>query len=329
MIQGLTRRRLLWGACTVAGAALARRHARAQSYPSRPVRLVVGGAAGSVPDMVARLVGDRLAGALGQSVVIDNRPSAGGIIAMEALVASAPDGYTVALATMSQAVFNRYLFATLPYDPLRDLAPVATLASGGLTLVVPRALPAHSFAEFLALARARPGKLFVGTAALGSPPHIAVELLMRATGIEATVVPFKSGPEGVTSVLRGDLQAFVDGTPIVIQHVRSGALEALLVTGRAREAQLPAVPTVAELGFPDAESEFWIGLVAPARTPPEIVSQLNRALAAVLTNPELVDRLATLSFAPLVKRPEEFAALIRDDHRRWGPIIREAGIKLE
>ena len=303
--------------------------ASAQSYPNRPIRLLVGGAAGSVPDMLARLLGDRLATSIGQPVVVDNRPGAGGIIGMEALLASPPDGHTLALVTMSQAVFNSYLFAKLPYDPLRDLVPVATLVSGGLTLVVQPNVPARDFGDLVAWSRGASSQMFLGTAALGSPPHIASLLLMRASGLAATVVPFKSGPEGVSNILRGDLHAFVDAPPIVLEHVRSGALRALVVTSYVREAQLPDVPTIAEAGFPTAGSEPWIGVVAPARTPGPIVSELNRELAAILMAPDIIKRLEALSFTPLVRTPEAFATLVREDHRRWGPIIRDARLRLE
>ena len=302
---------------------------RAQTYPSRPVHILVGGAAGSVPDTVARVVGDRLAARLGESVVIENRPGAAGNIAMKALASSTPDGHTLALATMSQAVFNTYLFASPGYDPLRDLAPVSPLVSGAFTLAVHPGVAANTFAEFVGLAKKEPGKLVIATTQLGSPPHITLSLLQRATGIRGTMLPFRSGQDGLTAVMRGDAQAFLDAPTIISPQVERGALRALVVTGREREAELPGVPTVAEVGFPDAESEAWIGLVAPAGTPGEVVSRLNREITALLGEPELRERLRRMSFVAVPATPEKFQQIIRDEHGRWSKVIREANLRVD
>ena len=304
------------------------RPAHAQPYPSRIVYLLVGGPAGSVPDAVARVVADRLSGALGQTVVVENRPGAAGNLAMQALVSSAPDGHTLALATMSQAVFNTYLFATPGYDPLRDLAPVSPLVSGAFALAGNPNLPANTLPEFVALAKKEPGKLLVGTAQLGSPPYVTLSLLQRAAGIQVTTVPFRSGQDGLTAVMRGDTQAFVDAPTIITPQAKAGTLKVLVVTGREREPELPHVPTVSEIGLSEAQSEAWIGLVAPARTPPEIVSRLNRQVASILREPELRESLRRMSFVAVSASPEEFQKLIRDEHGRWSTVIREAGLRL-
>jgi len=308
---------------------LSNRIGRAQSYPTRPIRLLVGGAAGSVPDTLARVMGDRLSPALGQPVLVENRPGAAGTIAINGLLASEPDGHTLALATMSQAVFNSYLFAKLPYDPLRDLEPVAPLATGAMAIAVHPTFPADTFAEFVAFARANPAKVSLGTTQAGSPPHVFAHLLARATDISVTFVPYKSGADGMTGVMRGDVQIFVDAPTIIAPQAKAGAVKVFAVTGRVREGALPGIPTVTELGFPAAQAEAWIGLVAPARAPSQIVTRINGELATILAEPAFKQRLEAISFVPVISSPEEFRTRIREDHLRWGPVIREAGIRLD
>jgi tripartite-type tricarboxylate transporter receptor subunit TctC len=313
----------------MAGAALAGFRARADSYPTKPIRFLIGGAAGSGPDVIARLLGDRLSAVLRQPLVIENRPGAAGTIAMQALTGSAPDGYTIALVTMSQAVFNSYLFSKLPYDPLRDLEPVSLTVTGAMAIAAHPALAASTFAEFVSFAKAQPGKILFGIPQLGSPPHVIAELVMRATSTQVIFVPFKSGPDAVAGVLRGDVSVAIDAPLIFVPHLKEHALKILAVTGRSREDELPDVPTVVESGFPAAEGEAWIGVVAPAHTPRDIVIRLNQAIATVLAQRELRERLAALSFRPVTGTPEEFRTLIGADQARWGTLIREAGIRLD
>jgi len=330
MTRGMTRRRALSGSLAMPAALLlAGRGAIAQSYPSKPIRLLVGGAAGSVPDTLARVMADRLSPALGQPVLVENRPGAGGALAISGLIGSAGDGHHLALATMSQAVFNRYLYSKLPYDPQRDLTPVATLATGAMAVAAHPAFAANTFAEFVAIAKAQPGNVLVATTQVGSPPYVFALLLARATGINVTLVPHKSGADGMTAVMRGDVQIFIDAPTIIAPQVKAGSVKALAVTGRSREAELPGIPTVGEVGYPSAQAEAWIGLVAPANTPAQIVSRINRELAEILGNGEFRRRLEKLSFVPLISSPEQFQALIQQDHTRWGPLIREAGINLD
>jgi tripartite-type tricarboxylate transporter receptor subunit TctC len=330
MMQAVTRRRLLAKTTALSVASLLwGGTGNAQPFPGRPIHVLVGGAAGSVPDMVARVIGDKLSAALGQSVIVENRPGASGMIAMQALVGSAPDGYTLALATMSQAVFNTYLFSKLPYDPLRDLEPISPLVIGAMAVAAHPSVPANTLGEFISLAKAQPGKLSIGTAGNGSPPDLVARLLARAAGIDVAFIPFRTGPEGLTGVMRGDVQLFVDAPPMIAPQVRAGTVKVLVVTGRTREPELPRVQTVAEAGFPDLQGEAWIGLVAPAHTPTEIVARLNREIAAMLAASDVQQRLAILSFRPFVVTADEFRTLIRQEHDRWGAIIREAGIKLD
>ncbi|MBA3508303.1 MAG: tripartite tricarboxylate transporter substrate binding protein [Betaproteobacteria bacterium] len=301
----------------------------AQPYPNRPIKLIVGGAPGSVPDTMVRPVAERLSAVLGQSVVVDNRPGAAGIIAMDAMSRSAPDGYTLALATMSQAVFNCYLFSKLPYDPLRDLEPVATLVTGAMALAAHPSFQARSLQEFVALAKAQPGKLFVAMPQAGSPPHVVALLLNRAAGIDVTMVPHKSGTDAITAVLSGEIRLIIDAPTIISSHVQAGKLRALAVTGRQREDALPDVPTARESGFPAVEGEAWIGLVAPTGTPVAVVQRLNREIGTILATSEMQGLMAKFSFRPLTSTPEEFRKLIREDHAKWSTVIRDAGLKLD
>ena len=248
---------------------------------------------------------------------------------MDALAKSTPDGYTLGLASMGQLVFNSYLFSSLPYDPLRDIEPVAMLVTGAMVVASHPSLAVNSLPELVAMAKQRPGALFVATTATGSPPHVIAMRLMRSAGIEVTMVPFSSGPEGLQGVLRGEPPLFVDAPTSIAQHVRAGRLKALVVTGRTREPALPDVPTVGEAGYPDAQGEAWIGLVAPARTPAPIVQRLNREIAAILGAPGSSDLIARLSFQPLVMTPAAFRERIREDHAAWGSVLRDAGIKLD
>jgi tripartite-type tricarboxylate transporter receptor subunit TctC len=301
---------------------------RAQSYPSRPITLLVGGAPGSVPDIMIRPIAERLAVALGQPVVVENRPGAAGSVAISALLQSAADGHTLALATMSQAVFNTYLFTKLPYDPLRDLEPVTPLVTGAMALAAHPAFPAQSLGEFVTLAKAQPGKYFVAIPQSGSPPHIVALLLNRATGIDVTMVPHKSGSDAVNAVVSGEIALLFDAPAIISNQVRAGRLKVLAVTGREREPALPDSPTAKEAGF-DVQGEAWIGLVAPRGTPSVAVQRLQREISTILAASEMNAVMARLGFRTMTATPEAFRALIRDEHRKWSALIRDAGLRLE
>jgi tripartite-type tricarboxylate transporter receptor subunit TctC len=302
--------------------------ARAQAYPSRPVTLLVGGAPGSVPDIMVRPIAERLSVALGHPVVVENRPGAAGSIAISALLQSAPDGHTLALATMSQAVFNTYLFAKLPYDPLRDLEPVTPLVTGAMALAAHPSFPAQSLGEFVTLAKAQPGKYFVAIPQSGSPPHIVALLLRRTTGIDVTMVPHKSGSDAVSAVVSGEIPLLFDAPTIISNQVRGGRLKVLAVTGRQREPSLPECPTANEAGF-DVQGEAWIGLVAPRGTPGFVVQRLHREVGSILAASETSASMARLGFRTMTSTPEAFRTLIQDEHRKWSALIRDAGLRLE
>ena len=299
-----------------------------QAYPNRPVTVLVGGAPGSVPDVMIRPLADRLSSALGQTVFVQNKPGAAGGVAMSALVHSAADGHTLALATMSQAVFNRYLMTTLPYDPLRDLEPVAPLVNGAMVLAAHPSSAPRSLQEFVQLAKAQRENLFVAIPQFGSPPHIVALLLNRAAGIEVTFVPHKSGSEAVNAVVSGEIPFLIDAPTIVASQVQAGKLKALAVTGLQREAALPDTPTLSQSGY-DVQGEAWIGLVAPAGTPPAIVNRLNRELGLILGTAEIRELMGRLGFRTMASTPEDFRALIQAEHVKWGALIRNAGLKLD
>ena len=330
MTWDLTRRRFLLGAGALCVAVTpVGQRAYPQSYPTKPIHLLVGAAAGSTPDIVGRLVGEQLAAAVGQSVVVENRAGPGGIAAIQALAASAADGQTLALVTVNQAVFNSYLFSKLPYDPLQDIEPISLLASNSFSVGVQKSFGPNTFSELVAAAQAQPGKLAVGTAPPGTAPHVFAHVLARMIGIKMTFVPYRSGLEGITGLMRGDIQVLLNSPAVMVPQVKAEAIKILTVTGRNRERELPDVPTIAEVGFPAAEYESWFGLAAPSRTSPDVVARLNLAAAAILATPGIRQRFAAMSFEPRATTPEGFRSLIREEHVRWGPMIRDAGVRLD
>jgi tripartite-type tricarboxylate transporter receptor subunit TctC len=321
-------RRQLLAALPMAGLAPSHGLLRAEAYPTRPVTLLVGGAPGSPPDLMARPIAQRLAMSLGLPVIVENRPGAAGALAMAALVRSTRDGHTLALATMSQAVFNSYLFAKLPYDPLRDLEPIAPLVTGAMVFAAHPSFPARSLGDLVALARDKPGKLFVAMPQAGSPPHIVALLLQRATGIELTMVPHKAATEALSAVMSGEIPLLFDAPTAIAPQVQAGRLKALAVTGREREPLLPDTATATESGF-EVQGEAWIGLVAPRGTPAGVIERLNHELGSIMSSTEMREVMARLSFRTLSSTPGEFGSLIRQEHAKWAPVIRDAALKLE
>jgi tripartite-type tricarboxylate transporter receptor subunit TctC len=330
MANGISRREVLKSAFALSVAAALPGHgAAAQSWPSRNLKLIVGGAAGSVPDSLARLAAEALSKKLGQPFIVENKAGAGGIVAMQALMQSPPDGYTIGLTTMSQAVFNSYLFTKLSYDPLRDLVPISTLAGSSFVLAAHPSIEAPTLRDLVAQSKKEPGKFLIGIPANGSPPHIAALLLMRETGLSATVVPFRTGPEGLTAVMRGDIQLFIDGPTLIASQAESRAIKAVVVTSYQRQDVLKNVPTIAEAGFPDAVFESWIGLVAPRGTPSDVVDRISRESRSILDGNDYAQKLKQMSFTPKAATSTEFAGLISDEHKRWAPILQAAGLKLD
>jgi tripartite-type tricarboxylate transporter receptor subunit TctC len=303
------------------------RSARAQSYPSRPVRIVVGFSAGGPNDINARLIGQWLSERLGQQFIVDNRPGASGNIAMEQVVKSPPDGYTLTMVATSSAV-NATLYDKLPFVFLRDIAPIGTISRNYFVLVVHPSLPVRTGSELIAYAKANPGKLDMASPGSGTGPHMAGELFKMMAGVRMIHVPYRGSAPMVTDLLGGQVRCAFDGISGSIEHIRSGKLRALGVSTPARLEALPDVPPVGDF-VPGYEAIGWQGLGAPKATPPEIIDLLNREIAAGLADPKLKARIAELGNAAFALSPAAFGSLIAEDTEKWGRVVRFAGFKPE
>jgi tripartite-type tricarboxylate transporter receptor subunit TctC len=298
----------------------------AQAWPSRPVRFLVPFAAGAgINDIMARLVGQHLGGLLGQPVVIENRPGSGGIAGTDAAAKAAPDGYTFLMTNVS-LVTSAYLYPNLAYDPQKDFVPVTLVATSPLLLVVHPSVAAKSVQEFVALAKASPGKLTFGSGGIGSTPHLSVELFESAAGFEAVHVPYKGGAPALNDLIGGQLAFMIENMPGTMPFVKQGKLRALAITSAKRSPLEPSLPSLAE-SVPGYEVVGWQGLFAPAGTPPEIVSRLQLEVGKLLRYPEVRDRLAALGADAVGSAPADFAAFVREENVRWSKIIREKGIR--
>jgi tripartite-type tricarboxylate transporter receptor subunit TctC len=309
-------------ASLVAAAALAQ-------YPAKPIRLIVPFAAGGGNDNVARLVGKHLSDSLGQQLVIDNRPGAGGALGAELAAKAVPDGYTLFLGGVGSHAVNPNLNDSLPYDPIRDFAPVALLAQAPLVLVVHPSVPADSIKAFVALARSRPGQLNYASNGNGSSSHLAAVMFDSMTGVDMVHVPYKGLSPALTDLLSGRVQLMFSSVVAILPHIKAGKLRGLAVTGSRRLASMPNLPTIAESGLPGYEASSWYGVLAPAGTPREIVARLNAELVKALEQPEVRTSLLAEGAEPIGGSPEQFASHIRSEMERLGKLIREAKIRLE
>jgi tripartite-type tricarboxylate transporter receptor subunit TctC len=299
-----------------------------EKYPAKPIRLVVPFAPGGSTDIFARLVGERLAPALGQPVVIENRAGAGGNIGAEAVARAAPDGYTVLMATTGVMAINQALYRNLGYDAARDLVPVVFIASITNVLIVPPELPAKSVAELVALAKSQPGRLSFASSGAGSSTHMSAELFKVMTGTDVLHVPYKGSGQALPDLMSGRVSMMFENMPGAISHIRSGKLRVLAVTGLKRSPALPDVPTVAEAGVAGYESLSWSGLAVPAGTPRDVLQRLNRETVAVLAQPELRAKLADQGGEAVGGSPEQFEAHVRAEREKWGRLVRERNIVL-
>ncbi|HYX00946.1 MAG TPA: tripartite tricarboxylate transporter substrate binding protein [Reyranella sp.] len=320
----LSRRALILLA--LAGASSA---ARGQSWPSRPLRIVVPFAAGAgVLDIMARLVGRHLAEALGQQVVIDNRPGAGGIVGAEVVAKAGPDGYTLLMGNTALVVAP-YLYTKLPFDPLADFVPISLVNSAPLLLVVHPSVPAQSVGELLAYAKARPGQLNYGSGGVGTTPYLATELLKSMTGIDVVHVPYKGGAPALADLVAGQLTFMIENVPGTLPLVKSGKLRALAITSAQRSPLAPELPTLSEAGVAGYEMVGWNGVFVAKGTPPAIVAQLGDVHMKVLRLAEVKDQMATLGAEPGGNSAQEFGAFVKAESARWGAIIKERGIRPE
>ena len=298
------------------------------AWPSKPLRLIAGGV-GSVADIRARWLAERLVPALGQPVIVENNGSAGGNVGAEQVARSAPDGYTLLMIHQGTAAINPHLYARTGYDALGDFAPITRFGHGPLLMTVHAGFQATSVAELVALAKAKPTALTYGSPGIGTPPHLASELFKRAAAIEATHVPFKGGGALATALLGGHVTWSMDGPTVQVQHVKSGRLRALAVTGARRSPALPDVPTLAEAGVPGCEYHGWTGIAAPSATPKAVVARLHAEITRIMATPDAQDWFAASGAEPGALSPDAFAELIRTEHAAFGKVIRDAGIRVE
>ena len=318
------RRQFLHLAASAAALSLVSRVASARDYPSRPVRIVVGYPAGGTADIVARLLGQWLSERLGQQFIIDNRPGANGNIAAESVVMASPDGYTLLLAEASNAV-NAALFEKLNFDFIRDIAPIASIGRVPLVMEVNPSVPANTVPEFIAYARANPGKVNMGSGGTGNITQIAGALFMKLTGVELFHVPYR-GVQSLMGLMSGQVQVNFAILSASLEYIKAGKLRALAVTTTTRWPTLPDLPTVGEF-VPGYEASSWEGVAAPKDTPAEIIDKLNREINAGLADPKLAARLGDVGNAVLPGSPSDFGKLIAEETEKWGKVVKSMGIK--
>jgi tripartite-type tricarboxylate transporter receptor subunit TctC len=300
--------------------------ALAQPYPSKPIRMVVAFAPGGIADFAARSISSRLADALGVPVVVENKAGAGGIIGAELVAKSAPDGYTLLVTSISHTI-NASVAKNLPFDTQRDFAPIMLIADAPNILVLHPSVPASSLAELIALARSRPGELNYASSGVGTSTHLCGELFKTMTGVELQHVPYKGGGPAVADLLGGQVQLMFATLPTVLEHVRTGKLRAIGVTGAQRFAGAPDIPTLAEAGLPGYEVSGWSGLFAPARTPRAAIDRLAVESAKILKDPALKERFIAQGAEPAVKMPDEFAAFVAAEIRKWRQVAEASGMR--
>lgn len=308
----------------VSGAVLAQ-GAESARYPARPIRIVVPFGPGGPSDLVARTVAQKMSESFGQQVVVENRGGANGVVGVEAVARSAPDGYTLVMGTTGTHGINASLLPKLPYDTIKDFAPIARFGISNYVLVAHPSLPVRSVKELLSLAKARPGQ--ITWAAGGGVTQLAAELFKHSAGIDVVIVPYKGNAPAVTATMSGEVSLIFGGIAQSARLVEAGRLKAIAVSGAQRSHVLPKVPTVSESGLPGFEAGSWYGLLAPAATPRAIVEQLNREVLRVLKLPDVREKLLAQAFEIPLDTPEQFAAHIRADVPKWAKVVKEAGIK--
>ena len=300
--------------------------AYAQAWPTKPIKLVVGFAPGGVADVTARVVAQKLSDQLGQQVVVDNRPSAGGIVAAEAVAKAAPDGYTLLLMSNGNAV-SASLFKSLPFDTIGDFAPVSTLGFFDVAVVASAEAKIDSMKALIAYAKANPGKLNIGTINVGSTQHLSAELFRSMTGFDATIVPYKGSPAVITALRANDVQVAFEMLAPVVPQAKSGAVRILAVTSERRNPAFPDVPTVAESGVPGYAASSWNAIAAPAKTPAALVERLNAEIQRALAAPEVKEKLASLGVTARGSTPDEMKRLVAGDVEKWRRVIEQAKIE--
>jgi len=300
---------------------------QAQTYPDRPIRLIAPFPAGGLADVLARAVGDQMQKLLGQPIVVENRAGAGGNTGAAAVAQAAPDGYTLLMSSAGILTANPHLYAKMPFDAETAFVPVSNVAEMNMLVVVHPNVPAKTLKEFVALARKQPGKLNFGSPGIGTTGHLGLAMFMHAAQVRITHVPYKGAAPAVTDLIAGQIDGVVDNPPTVISHIQAGKLRPLAYAAKQRLALLPDVPTAAEAGVANFEATSWFGVAAPAGTPPAIVAQLHKAIAAAVRTAAMAERFAKTGARLVGDTPEHFAAQIRAERVQWGEIIKAVGIK--
>ena len=322
----LLRRQFLHLAAGVAALPAALQFAWAQAYPTQPVRVIVGFPAGQAADSLARIVAQALSQRLGQQFIVDNRPGAGGNIGTDVIVRSAPDGYTILMEVMTSNAINASLYPDLNFNFIRDIAPVAIIGGAAYVVAVNPSVPANTLPEFIAYAKANPGKINMGSAGIGTPPHAFGELFKMMAGVDMVHVPYKGSY--VPDLLSGQVQVVFSPMPTVVAQVRAGKLRALAVTSKQRSAALPDAPAIGEF-VPGYDASGYFGFGAPKSTPTDIIDKLNKEIRATVVDPAIKERLVTLGIEPMQMTPAEYGKLIADETEKWAKVVKAAGMKME
>ena len=303
---------------------------QAQAFPTRQIKIIVPYPAGGPTDVLARLVADKLSAALGQSIIVEDRPGgAGGTVGAKVVSSAEPDGYTLLISQVGALTISPSIYQGPGADVSKAFAPVALVAVSPQLLTVTPSLPVRSVAELIGYAKANPGKVTFGSAGVGSQPHVLGELLKLAAGINLRHIPYRGSAPAITDLLAGSIQMMFDTPVVMLPHIQSGQLRALAITSPARSPQLPEVPTMIESGLPRLEAKLWSGLLAPAGTPAAVVARLNTSFNAVMNTPEMKASLSRLGAEPNAMSPEEFGAFLAAETRKWSAVVAEAGIKPE
>ena len=295
---------------------------QAQAWPSKPIRLIAPFPPGSSIDIIARLIADPMGQALGTTVVIENKPGAGGNLGVDAVVKAPKDGYTIGIGARGPLAINPFLVDGMPYDPVKDVAPIAVFGSSAIVLWVRAEEPAKTLQEFIARAKAQPGKLNYASDGVGTTNHLGGEALKSAAGVDIVHVPYKGTQEALTALLQGDVQVFPGGLPPLVGQWKAGKIRPLATAMKSRDPQLPDVPTTGEAGLVGAEMFAWFAMFAPAGTPPDVLAKIREALGVALAKPEVKDRLVSLGITPQLSTPQDMAKLVQDEQAKWGPVIK-------
>jgi tripartite-type tricarboxylate transporter receptor subunit TctC len=322
----LTKRLLLRG-LTVAALTIIAGPLAAQSFPTKPIKMIVPFPPGGPIDSIGRLIGQHMTAELGQNIVIEARPGAGGTIGANVVANAPPDGYTLLMGSTTTLSISPHLYKNIGYDPVKGLVPVATVSIGAMVLVVSPKIPAKSVKELLAYAKANPGKLNFG-AGTASPPHLAGELFKAMTGIDVVYVPYRGAAPAVTDLLGGQIQFMIDAIGTLKPHIEAGKFIPLAVTGTARNPALPNVPTMIEAGVPGYTLDFWTGVATAAGTPPDVIAKLNGAINRALAKPDVQAAMAKFVIRPNILTPDQAATFMAGESAKWGAIVKQAGVKI-